>query len=167
MFLLILFLFGCEEKNYDKYKSSKRKEQKSLLIDYETPFSATVSKYLELTGTLEGVNQATIIPPVTGTVIDLHVKEGDEVDIDTPLAKLLNASVDATAQRTLLELRRAEREFNKSQSLHDQGAIAQREYQESVAALDAARISYAEAQKNKAQTTIKSPLICSDFLNIT
>ena len=125
MFIIFLILFACEENDYKKNKYSKNKAQKALLIDYENPFSATVAKHLELTGTLEGVKQATIIPPFSGTVIDIYVKEGDLVQVDAPLARLLNSSVDASAQRTQLELQRSEREFAKSQSLHEQGAIAQ------------------------------------------
>ncbi|MEC7983925.1 MAG: efflux RND transporter periplasmic adaptor subunit [Myxococcota bacterium] len=158
MLLTFLFLFSCEESEYNQNKSSKKKKPKPLLVDYEHPFSATVAKHLELTGNLEGVRQATIIPPLSGTVRSIHVKEGDLVEKNTPLATIFNASIDAAEQRSLLELQRNEREFKKSQSLHEQGAIAQREYQETLSALDAARISHSEAQKNKAQATVKSPL---------
>ena len=159
-FFLLMFSFfalhGCEYSEEDD--ENNEQTQEILLVEAIPVPTGNISHYLDLTGTLESVSQANVIPQNSGTVVALYVREGDQVEINTPLAKLHNPAVNAAAERATIELNRAKREFKKSEQLHRQGAISKREYQESTTALKTAKSSYQEAQKSKSGTLLRSPI---------
>ena len=145
----IIALIACSDrpsKNGDK----KPHEAKAILVGHTQVSRSNVSKFLELTGNLEGIEQATLVPPTTGTLIDLMVQEGQDVEENQPLAQIQNHKIDAAAQRAALEYQKTLSEFSRIESLYQKGAVAKREFRDIQAALDAARVSNNEAQKNKA-----------------
>ena len=154
----LLLLFACSERSREREYNQQIKPAKALLVGHTIVKNGDVAKYLELTGTIEGITQAAIIPPATGTLISLYVQEGSAVQKDQPLAQLQNHNIEATAQRASLDYQKARSEFARIESLYEKGAIAEREYRESRSALDIAQIGNREAQKTKAQNTIKSPI---------
>ena len=158
MHLILFFLFACSERSQEREYGKKSKPAKALLVGHTLVEKGNVAKYLELTGTIEGITQAAIIPPAAGTLVELYVQEGSSVQKDQPLAQLQNHNIEATAQRASLDYQKARAEFARIESLYNKGAIAEREYRESKSALDIAQIGNKEAQKTKAQNTIKSPI---------
>ncbi|MAA79141.1 MAG: hypothetical protein CL916_07755 [Deltaproteobacteria bacterium] len=156
-FFFLLFL-SCEDSSNAREYEKKSKPTKALLVGQTLVKKGDVAKYLELTGTIEGITQAAIIPPSTGTLVDLYVQEGSSVHKDQPLAQLQNHNIEASAQRASLDYQKSRAEFARIESLYKKGAIAEREYRESRSALDIAQIGNREAQKTKAQNTIKSPI---------
>ena len=161
-YLITIFLFfACSDKSKRERFGKEGKEgktAKALLVGHVLAQKEIVAKYLELTGTIEGITQATIIPPTSGTLVELYVEEGSIVEKDQVIAQIRNHNIDATAQRAALDYQKAQAEFARIQSLYEKGAIAEREYRESKSVLDIAQIGYREAQKTKAQTEIESPI---------
>lgn len=159
-FFLLMFSFfalhGCGEKEGQRHNGNQKQE--TLLVEAITVPTGNIAKHLDLTGTLESVHQANVIPQTSGTVMELYVREGDRVAVETPLAKLYNPTVNSAAERATIELNRAKRERNKASQLYEQGAISKREYQESNTAFKTAKSSYQEAQKSKANTLVRSPI---------
>lgn len=158
MHTFFLFFLSCSDRSYEDEYEKKSKPVKALLVGQTSVEKGSVAKYLELTGTIEGITQAAIIPPATGTLVELYVQEGSSVQKDQSLAQLQNHNIEATAQRASLDYQKARSEFARIESLYEKGAIAEREYRESKSALDIAQIGNREAQKTKAQNTIKSPI---------
>ena len=158
MYLLFLAFLACSDRSKGQEYGKKKKATKALLVGHTAVEKGDVAKYLELTGTIEGITQAAIVPSASGTLIELYVQEGSLVQKDQPLAQLQNHNIDASAQRASLDYQKARSEFARIESLHEKGAIAEREYRESRSALDVAQIGNKEAQKTKAQKTIKSPI---------
>ena len=156
--ILLLCFFSCSDRPEGREYGKKSKPAKALLVGHTLVEKGDVAKYLELTGTIEGITQAAIIPPAAGTLVNLYVEEGSAVQKDQPLAQLQNHNIEATAQRASLDYQKARSEFARIESLYEKGAIAEREYRESRSALDIAQIGNREAQKTKAQNTIKSPI---------
>lgn len=158
MFLLLLSLIACSDRSKDQEYGKSKKTVKALLVGHSFVEKGNVAKYLELTGTIEGIIQAAVIPSSTGTLVELYVEEGKLVEKDQPLAQLQNHNIEASAQRASLDYQKARSEFARIESLYEKGAIAEREYRESRSALDIAQIGNREAQKTKEQNTIKSPI---------
>lgn len=158
MHIIFICFFACSDRYDEREYGKKSKPAKALLVGQTVVKNGNVAKYLELTGTVEGIVQAAVIPPAAGTLVDLYVHEGSSVRKDQSLAQLQNHNIEATAQRASLDYQKARAEFSRIESLYEKGAIAEREYRESRSALDIAQIGNREAQKTKAQNTIKSPI---------
>jgi membrane fusion protein, multidrug efflux system len=165
MFLFQYFLLitlGCNNPEYDgnseEEKGYKKTPPKALLVESTLVKKGTVSDYLETTGTLESIQQANIIPETNGTIKEIFVREGDEVEKGQSLATLINPSLDAGVERANIELERARRESDKADTLHSQGAISDRDKLEAESALLTAQTAYKEASSAKGYTILRSPI---------
>ena len=136
----------------------EKEEETSLLVESEKVSVGDVSSYLQLTGTLESEFAVSVVPEMTGTCSYVYVREGDQVKKGDSLAQITNRSVDASVQRSGIELERAKREYEKIEVLYKKGVVSSRDYQEAQTAFRTAQTSFEEAQKNKGATTITSPI---------
>lgn len=157
LFLFSLLLACSDKPKREKY-GKESKPAKALLVGHVQAQKSAVAKYLELTGTIEGITQAVVIPPTTGTLVRLLVEEGSPIQKDQVLAKLQNHNIDASTQRAALDFQKSQAEFARIQSLYEKGAIAEKEFRESKSALDIAQIGLHEAKNTQAQTSITSPI---------
>lgn len=161
---LILLVYGCQsnEESHDNKDNSHEKEWKfsvpAVLVKTETVQTGTVANYIEITGSLESISQVNIIPETTGTVQEIYVREGDAVEIGSPLAQLINPNVSASLERSDIELQRLTQEFTKTKQLHAQGAVSDRDLQQAQTALQTAIASHTEAKAANKNTTIRSPI---------
>jgi len=156
---MIIFLFlSCFDYEKEYSWDKEEKPEKALLVGHTVAQINSVAEYLEITGTLEGIVQASILPPSSGTLIELHVEEGSIVEKEQVLANIQNHNIDASAQRASLDYQKSKTEFVRIENLYQKGAIAEREYRESRSALDIAKVGYLEAQKSKSQMQLLSPI---------
>ena len=161
---LILLVYGCQsnEESSDNNDNTFEKEWKpsapAVLVKTETVQTGSVANYIEITGSLESISQVNIIPETTGTVQEIFVREGDPVEIGSPLAQLINPNVSASLERSNIELQRLTQEFTKTKQLHAQGAVSDRDLQQAQTALQTATASHTEANATNKNTTIRSPI---------
>ena len=159
IYLLWLGFVACgEEEGQGKHGKKWTPQAPAMFVKTELVQLGDVSNYLEVTGILEGVEQASIIPETTGIVKKIYVREGDVVQKGAVLAQLINPNLSESFERSEIEIDRLRREFLKTKTLHEQGAISDREYQEAGSALQTARSSNAEAKASAAKLSVTSPI---------
>jgi membrane fusion protein, multidrug efflux system len=158
IYLLWLGFFACGEEEQGGYGKKWKPQIPAMFVKTELVQLGDVSNYLEVTGILEGVEQASIIPETTGIVKKIYVREGDVVQKGTVLAQLINPNLSESFERSEIEIDRLRREFLKTKVLYEQGAISDREYQEAGSALQTARSSNAEAKASAAKLIVTSPI---------
>ena len=126
----ILFL-GCgEEEGGKEWKGEWQPSVPAVLVKSGIISTGTVTDTIEVTGTLENIDQVNIIPETTGVIQSIAVREGDVVTKNQILAQVINANAVANLERSQIEVERVTREFNKSKRLQAQGAISEREFQD-------------------------------------
>lgn len=159
IYLFCLVLFACgEEEGHGKHGKKWKPQTPAMFVKTSQVQLGEVSDYLEVTGILEGIEQASIIPETTGTVKRIYVREGDFVQKGTLLAQLVNPNLSASLERSEIEIERLNREFAKTKSLHEQGAISGREFNEAKSALQTAQTSNQEAKASAQNLMVTSPI---------
>lgn len=120
---------------------------------------------IPLSGALEAKVKITVGAPLAEQLVDVYVNEGDRVQQGQPLARFKDqvlqaaaayARADVESQR--MNVRVAEAESARSVALFGEGAIAQRDRDNALAALQAARAreSLAESQAANSEDRLKT-----------
>lgn len=129
-----------------------------------------VSMQVSATGTLAAVTTVQVGSQVSGTISALYADFNDRVRAGQVLAQLdptfLKAQVaqsEADLDRVKVQLRQAERDYNRQMPLRDQGLASQAEIDATETALDAARaaVKSSEASLERALTNLRYATIAS------
>jgi membrane fusion protein (multidrug efflux system) len=129
---------------------------------------ATLRAGVPLSGALEPKVRITVGAPFAEQLVEMYVNEGDRVRRGQPLAKFKDqvltaaaryAASDVASQR--MNVRVAEAESSRAVTLFAEGAIAQRDRDNALAALEAsrARLSLALSQAANAEDRLKSAVL--------
>jgi membrane fusion protein (multidrug efflux system) len=169
LFLLTAALgFGvaCESQDEEpsEQDASEDDEDKApradprTLVDVEVLSIGSVSSHLVTSGTVEAEAQADLVPEISGTVVALHVEEGDRVRKGQKLATLSSPTLEANLARAEAEMARARKDHAEVERLFGQGVISQRELDESTYRLTSARTALDEGRLMFQRTRITSPI---------
>ncbi|MGM0596467.1 MAG: efflux RND transporter periplasmic adaptor subunit [Myxococcota bacterium] len=139
----------------DKLVKKKRKQPLVQIIKIK---KQALTKYLEVTGSVEPVKLAKISSPGRGPVVSFLVREGDWVKADSPLVRLGRASGDqADAASAKSKMARQKLELQRIKTLVKKGAIAGEEYELARVKLKEARAAWAQAVEKLGDYLIKAP----------
>ena len=159
--LLALSCGGPSEGHGGPHGDEEGEEERTdprALVEIIELERGSVGSFLVSNGVVESEAQATLMPEATGTVTAIYVEEGDRVRRGQVLAVIENASLDAGLARAEAEAAKAEAELARVQSLHDQGAVSNRDLEEARHLYETARTSLAEARGTQSHTRIVSPI---------
>ena len=147
---------SSESENGDKDKAPRTDPR--TLVEVKPIVTGSVGDYLVTSGTVEAEAQADLVPELTGTVVALHVEEGDRVRKGQKLATLASPNLEANQARAVAEMARARKDHAEVQRLFDQGVISQRELDESSYRVETAKTTLDEARLMFGHTIITSPI---------
>jgi len=126
---------------------------------------ATLRSGIPLSGALEAKVKITVGAPLAEQLIEMYVNEGDRVQQGQPLARFKDQVLQAAAtyaradvQTQRMTVRMAEAESARAVALFAEGAIAQRDRDNALVALEAARsrLSLSESQASNSEDRLKS-----------
>ena len=155
-------------------------------VTFENPKKGTITQIVTASGKIQPKTEVKIAPEVSGEIIELTVKEGDEVkqgdllvqikpDIYLSALNRAKAAVNqsiATLEQSSARLKEAQNEYNRSKSLFESGTIAKSDWETtetnykvavltnkaSQSSLESARASLKEAEDNLTRTRIYAPI---------
>jgi membrane fusion protein, multidrug efflux system len=148
---------GDDETDQDKEDKAPRSDPRTL-VEVKGVVVGGVGDHLVTSGTVEAEAQADLVPELGGTVVALHVEEGDRVRMGQKLATLSNPNLEANQVRAQAEMARARKDHAEVDRLFSQGVISQRELDESTYRLTSARTALDEARLMYERTRITSPI---------
>lgn len=134
-------------------------------VAVQTPVTGDITLYTELTGTVEPVSRAAVMPKISGEVLEVNFQAGDTVQAGQVLCK-----IDSDALRTMeLQMQSASvaadtaaRELARLQPLFDGGFVSQQQFQQAQDAATSARLAYETAKTQYdlqlEYTTVTAPI---------
>lgn len=134
-------------------------------VAVQTPVTGDITLYTELTGTVEPVSRASVMPKISGEILEVNFQAGDTVQAGQVLCK-----IDSDALRTMeLQMQSASvaadtaaRELARLQPLFDGGFVSQQQFQQAQDAATSARLAYETAKTQYGlqmeYTTVTAPI---------
>lgn len=134
-------------------------------VAVQTPVTGDITLYTELTGTVEPVSRASVMPKISGEILEVNFQAGDTVQAGQVLCK-----IDSDALRTMeLQMQSASvaadtaaRELARLQPLFDGGFVSQQQFQQAQDAATSARLAYETAKiqydLQMEYTTVTAPI---------
>ena len=164
----------------------KSRSGKGVEVTVTSPVTKDITEIIPANGKIQPVVEVKISPDVSGEIIVLNVKEGDQVKAGQVLLQIkrdqylsardrmkaaLNQAKAQLAQQDA-KFQQIELSYNRHMSLYEKGAISQSEYESSVSEysmakeqLNASRFNVqsseaglAEAEESLSKTTIFAPM---------
>ena len=142
-------------------------------LPFETAVAETARAPLERVydGTVEAVNQATMSAQTSGRIAEVYYDVDDYVEPGAPIIRFTNAEQQAAFDRAEASLaeamarqNQAAEEFSRAETLFEAGSSSKREYDQAVAARDAAnarvaaaRSAVTEARQQLEYTLVRAP----------
>ena len=134
-------------------------------VAVQTPVTGDITLYTELTGTVEPVSRASVMPKISGEILEVNFQAGDTVQAGQVLCK-----IDSDALRTMeLQMQSASvaadtaaRELARLQPLFDGGFVSQQQFQQAQDSATSARLAYETAKTQydlqMEYTTVTAPI---------
>ena len=118
-------------------------------VAVQTPVTGDITLYTELTGTVEPVSRASVMPKISGEILEVNFQAGDTVQAGQVLCK-----IDSDALRTMeLQMQSASvaadtaaRELARLQPLFAGGFVSPQQFQQAQDAATSARLAYETAK---------------------
>ncbi len=147
----------------------------------ELPFETAIVELAEaprerlLDGTVEAVNQATMSAQTTGRIAEVFFDVDDYVEAGQPIIRFSDVEQQSAlrqAQAALTEARarvnQADEDFRRISGLFDTGAVSKREYDQALAARDAARarVEAARSAVRSAEQQLEYTLVTAPYAGI-
>lgn len=145
--LLIIFLAACSrttDSEAEAFLAAAREVEAAAVL------SGDIAVSLEFSGKAEAELVADLAPALSGTVKELHVREGSYVSKDQLLITLDQANLEQAG----IQYRNLEKNYRRMTELLASGAVEQAAYDEIEAAYLAARSGYEYLKEN---TEIRAP----------
>ncbi|MBI4639413.1 MAG: efflux RND transporter periplasmic adaptor subunit [Candidatus Tectomicrobia bacterium] len=124
-FIILLSLYGCEwgKGGQGEVKASEPptnrpatgggqpRERVEIPVRVDEVKQGTVNLYLLANSTLEADHAVDVLSKASGTVIELYVEEGDQVQEGDPLAKLDDREIDLKLRQAAIKLKETRRAY--------------------------------------------------------
>lgn len=160
--LLVLLLFSCSPKDDTAAVSTNEdyQEMESPPLAVET---MKVSKdklipYLELSGSVEGVNEINLLSKTSGTIQEVYVRLGQEVKAGDPLVKVDDSLALLNLKAAREQAATARIDFDALNQSLNQGGTSRRDLSAARNRLAAAEAALKSAEQAYENCTIRSPI---------
>lgn len=154
--LSMTLLLACSEQ--EKHENAQAPLLEAVSVSVEEVREETIRSRIEVVGTLEAIERASISARISGQIIKLPVVLGSKVNKGDLLVKISAGEISAKVLQAEAQLSQARRNLARESKLQKQGASTQ----ETVKSLrDASRI--AEAAFEEARTMLDYTTITAPF----
>lgn len=138
---------------YTFYFLWKQAQPKTKVYEILTPAVRTLEKKSVANGKVEPRDEVNLKPQIQGIVTELYREPGDYVHSGDPIAKIQVipdmaqlSNAQSNVRTSKLTLEETEKEFARTESLHNKGVISREEYEQAKNNLEKARESAQSAQ---------------------
>lgn len=134
------------------------KQKKPPVVEVVPAFYTTVSRLLELTGSVKPYKEAHLASPAEGPIEKLNAREGDAVRGGEPLLFIgRKKGAEALIASLRQELQKEQANLSRKRNLVEKGAIAEEELDRAKAGLENVRARLAQAEESLRDYVITAP----------
>lgn len=150
-----VFLFACKQKKAAPAQNNK--SQGPTIVDVIIAGSSDVSGTVEVSGAVIPKETISITPEISGRLIYLNVPDGAKVSRGTVLARINDADLQATLNKTRVLLEMAQKTEQRLKKLLAINGINQAEYDIALNQVNSYQADLAVTQAQIDKTVIKAP----------
>jgi len=148
--MLILISSGCGKKE-DPVEEAIVQPVKTIVVNSK---DALTTSYPAI---LAAANKVELSFRVAGPLIELNVKEGDEVEKGQLIARIDPRDYEIAVQQEKANYRKAESDFERYRELYESGVAPAIEFDQKKTARDVAKSKLEQAELNLKYTFLKAP----------
>jgi len=155
-FSLPLTFSACREKA-DAAKTPRSQGNQPVIVDVIVASSRSVENTVEANGTVVANEYVELHPEISGRITYLNVPEGAQVQKGTIIARINDADLQATLEKSKVQLDLYQKTLERDQKLLDIQGINQADYDLALNNVNSTKadIAYTQAQIDK--TIIRAP----------
>ncbi|MFP4521568.1 MAG: efflux RND transporter periplasmic adaptor subunit [Fibrobacterota bacterium] len=149
VFCAALIFSGCSAPEADKPDPEKEEARKEIPIEAFIAEEREIYDEVRTSGTVEGIEEASISSEASGRVVKLNVKLGDFIKKGNSIMELAGGAAKAAYEQARIQYEIAQRAFKSTEELYKDGNASEIEYKNaksqlklSEASLERAMISY-------------------------
>ncbi|MCF8057470.1 MAG: efflux RND transporter periplasmic adaptor subunit [Desulfocapsa sp.] len=146
---------GCNSQ--EGYKRAEAPQLPTIAVAVEEVREERARSRIEVVGTLEAVENASISARISGQIIQLPVVLGSKVEKGDLLVKISAGEISAKVLQAEAQLTRARRNLDRESKLQKQGASTQETVESLKEGVSIAGAAYQEAKAMLDYTTISAP----------
>ncbi len=149
--IAVFLLSGCGEKSGDDFMKNIERPVKTMVVTKKAELSRSYP------GKIQAANRVELSFHVSGHLIELPVKEGQEIKKGDLLARIDSRDYKNALDTKKAEYDRAEADFNRFSGLFTKKIISELDFDKHRAQRDVAKSKFDEAQKNFDYTSLYAP----------
>lgn len=151
-----LVFMSCKEKA-DAAKTARPQGNQPVIVDVIVASSRSVENTVEANGTVVANEYVELHPEISGRITYLNVPEGAQVQKGTIIARINDADLQATLEKSKVQLDLYQKTLERDQKLLDIQGINQADYDLALNNVNSTKadIAYTQAQIDK--TIIRAP----------
>ncbi len=152
----LFFIFSCKEKKNPVEVKANDKPQASI-VDVLIAGGSSVSNTVEVNGTVIPFETVTINPEISGRLTYLNVPDGAKVSAGTILARINDADLQASLNKTKVLLDLAQKTEQRLRKLIAINGINQADYDAALNQVNSLKADLAVTQAQLDKTVVKAP----------
>ncbi len=147
--LLMLITQGC------RGESEKQQVEEAVPVEVTQVEKQTISENKTYSGTLEGIEQASIVSKIAERIIDINVRVNNYVKKGDVLIKLERSGATSNYLQSQANYENAKKNYERMKALYADGAISQQQLDQSETAYEVAKANF---DASKSTVDLESPI---------
>ncbi len=159
-FIFLIYANGCGSKSEDN--TNIKLEVKPIPVNVAEVKKGTITQQKTFSGTLEGIEQASIIAKISERITDIKYNVNDYVKKDDVIFELDKSGPTSSYLQTQASFINAQKDYERMKALIDEGAISQQMLDQAKTAYDVANANF-DASKSTVELTTPISGIVTDI----
>lgn len=134
-------------------------------VDLQKPQKGDIVLYTDMTGTIQPLSRASVMPKMAGEVLEVYFKAGDQVEAGQALVKIHSDALETLRlqmESAAVQAENANRELARLQPLYAGGYTSQQSYEQAQDGAKSAALAYETAKTQYelqlSYTTVTAPI---------
>ena len=153
-FLVIVLIVSCKSK---KEAPKQTAAPQPVVVDVLIAGSSTINNSIEVNGSVVAFESAELRPEISGRLTYLNIPEGSRVAQGTVLARINNADLQATLNKSRVQLDLAQKTEQRLTKLLAVNGINQADYDAAINQVNSLKADMVFTQAQIDKTTVRAP----------
>lgn len=153
-FLVIVLISSCKSK---PEPAKQNAAPQPVIVDVLIAGSSTINNSIEVNGSVVAFESAELRPEISGRLTYLNIPEGSRVTQGTVLARINNADLQATLNKSKVQLDLAQKTEQRLTKLLAVNGINQADYDAAINQVNSLKADMVFTQAQIEKTTVRAP----------